>query len=61
MEGDAEANYAYYALHKFRWKPSEFLALDPYERAFVIAAINIRVENEKKEADRAKSKARKRK
>ena len=61
MEGDPEANYAYYALHKFRWKPSEFLALDPYERAFVIAAIDIRVENEKKEADQAKRKAKKQK
>ena len=59
--GDEEANYAYYALHKFRWKPSEFLELDPYERAFVIAAIDIRVENEKKEADQAKRKAKRRK
>jgi len=57
LGGDAEANYAYYALHKFRWKPHEFLSLDPYERAFVIAAIDIRVENEKKEAAAAKSKA----
>ena len=58
MEGDAEANYAYYALHKFRWKPSEFLALDPYEQAFVIAAIDVRVDKEKKEAAAAKRKAR---
>lgn len=61
MEGDAEANYAYYALHKFRWAPSQFFALDPYEMAFVIAAIDIKVENDKKEAEKAKRKGRKRK
>jgi len=37
------------------------LELDPYERAFVIAAIDVRVENEKKEADAAKRKAKRRK
>ena len=57
MEGDEEANYAYYALHKFHWLPSVFLGLDPYERAFVIAAIDVRVENEKKEAEQAKRKS----
>lgn len=61
MEGDLEANYAYYALHKFHWKPSEFLALDAYERAFVEAAIDIRVEKEKKEADQAARTAKSRK
>ena len=60
MEGEAEANYAYYALHKFRWKPSVFLALDPYEQAFVIAAIDVRVEKEKQEALAAKRKAKRR-
>jgi len=30
--------------------------MDPYERAFVIAAIDVRVENEKKEIDRQKRK-----
>ncbi len=57
MEGDGEANYAYYALHKFHWLPSVFLELDPYERAFVIAAIDVRVENEKKEAAKIKAKS----
>ncbi len=60
MEGDAEANYAYYALHKFHWTPRAFLALDPYERAFVIAAIDIRAENEKKEAEKIKHSGKKR-
>lgn len=35
--------------------PSEFLSLDRYERAFVIAAIDIKVEKEKKEAEKIKS------
>ncbi len=61
MEGDPEANYAYYALHKFRWKPSEFLALDPFERAFVIAAIDVKVDKEKREAAALKRKSNKRK
>jgi len=61
LEGEAEANYAYYALHKFRWKPSEFLALDPYEQAFVVAAIDVRVDKEKKEAAAAKRKSSRRK
>ena len=61
MEGDAEANYAYYALHKFRWPPHQFFELDPYEMAFVIAAIDIKVEHDKKEAEKAKRKGRKRK
>lgn len=60
MGGDEEANYAYYALHKFHLLPSLFLNLDPYERAFVTAAIDVRVENEKKEAEQDKRKAKKR-
>lgn len=53
-EGDSESYYAYYCLHKFRWKPSEFLDLDRYEKAAVIAFIDIRVEEEKKEAAKIK-------
>lgn len=53
-----EANYAYYALHKFHWLPSDFLNLDPYERAFIIAAIDVRIDNEKKEANQLKRKTR---
>ena len=52
------ANYAYYALHKFHWEPQRFLALDPYERAFVVAAIDIKLEQEKKEASAIKRKSR---
>lgn len=46
--GDGEANYAYYALHKLHILPSVFLEMDEEEKAFVIAAIRIRTENDKK-------------
>lgn len=44
------ANYAFYALHKLRIKPSEFSEMDDYERAFVIACIDIRCDEEAKQA-----------
>ena len=37
--------------------PSQFVGLDPYEKAFVIASIDLRIENEKKQAKAAKKKA----
>jgi len=40
--------------------PSEFVNLDPQEKAFVIASIKIKMEAEKEEAEKIK-KARKRK
>lgn len=43
------ANFAFYALHKLRIKPSEFLEMDDYEKAFVIASIQIRNEEEEKQ------------
>ena len=36
------ANYAYYALHKLKIRPREFDEMDNYEKAFVIAAIQIK-------------------
>ena len=56
LEGDPEANYAYYCLHKFRWPPDVFLNMDPYTQAFVIAAIDIKVKKDKEEAAKAKRK-----
>lgn len=53
-----EANIAYYCLHKLHKWPHEFLGLDRYEKAFVAAAVRIKLENEKKEARRAKAKKR---
>ncbi len=43
------ANFAFYALHKLRIKPSEFLEMDDYEKAFVIASIQIRNDEEEKQ------------
>jgi hypothetical protein len=46
-------------LHKLHLLPSQFIALDTQEKAFVIASINIKMEAEKAEADKMKSKRRK--
>ena len=46
-----EANLAYYCLHKLH----EFLALDRYEKAVVIASVEKKLEHDKKEAQKAKS------
>lgn len=59
MEGDGLANFAYYCLHKLRITPRQFEEMDTQEKAFIIASIQIRTENEKKEAKKAKSKRRK--
>jgi hypothetical protein len=36
--------------------PSQFVNLDPYEKAFIIASIDIKAENDKKERKKAQSK-----
>jgi len=41
------AVYAYYALHKLHMRPREFMEMDMREKAFVIAAIDLRIEAEK--------------
>ena len=43
-----KANICYYCLHEFHILPHVFLSLPRQERAFIIAAINERIENEKK-------------
>jgi len=50
-----EANIAYYCLHKLHRWPHEFLELSRYEKALVIAAVEMKLEKDKKEAQRAKS------
>lgn len=50
-----EAVYAHYCLHKFHMLPKKFLGLDRRERAFIIASIDLKIESEKKEAERIKS------
>ncbi|WP_455718066.1 hypothetical protein [Anaerosporobacter sp.] len=37
--------------------PSQFVALDENEKAFIIASIRIKIEDEKKEHDKAKRKS----
>lgn len=53
-----EANIAYYCLHKLHKWPHEFLGLSRYEKAVVIAAIEMKMKNDKIEAARAKRKRR---
>ena len=50
------ANYAYYCLHKLKITPRQFEEMDKYEKAFIIASIDIKMENEKKQEKKAKSK-----
>ncbi|WP_460730429.1 hypothetical protein, partial [Nocardia heshunensis] len=58
----AEFNYYHYAMNEYHWLPSQWAELSMYEKALVIAGIDIRVKEEKrqqKEAERrAKSKGR---
>jgi len=54
LGGDFESNYAYYALHKLKILPSQFVNLERAEKAFVIACIDIKIENDRKQSQRAK-------
>jgi len=45
-------------LHKLKLLPSQFLELDQTEKAFLIAAIDLKLEAEKKEASKIKKKGR---
>jgi len=59
-----EANIAYYCLHKLHRWPHEFLDLSEEERAYVVASIEIKMKNDKKncdEANKATGKGRRRK
>lgn len=51
-----EANIAYYCLHKLHKWPHEYLTLDAQEQAYVVAAVKMKLENDKKEAQKAKRK-----
>lgn len=44
-----DANYAYYCLHQLNMLPSVYLSLSRQERAFIVAAIDIKTEHEKAE------------
>ena len=49
-----EANIAYYCLHKLHRWPHEFLDLEVQGRAYVVAAVQIKLEKDTKEAQKAK-------
>lgn len=51
-----EANVAYYCLHKLHKWPHEYLELEVQEQAYVVAAVEMKLENDKKEAKKAKRK-----
>ncbi|MBR6314484.1 MAG: hypothetical protein IKR49_07630 [Clostridia bacterium] len=55
--GDPEATYVHYVLHKLHWKPHEFFDLSPQEQAVVIASIQVKAEDDKKDAAEARRKA----
>ncbi|MCI9323641.1 MAG: hypothetical protein HFH81_10350 [Lachnospiraceae bacterium] len=59
-EGDGEANYAYYALHKLHILPRQFLDMDEEEKAFVIAAIGVKVKNDREKEKEINRKSKKR-
>lgn len=53
------ANYAYYCLHKLRITPRQFDEMDKYEKAFIIASIQIKKDAEKEQEKKLKSKRKK--
>lgn len=53
----AEYNYAYYCLHKLKIRPSEFAEMDIYEKAFIMACIDIKIKKEKEAEKETKRKA----
>ena len=50
------SNYAYYCLHKLKITPRQFDEMDKYEKAFVVAAIDIKMKNDKEQEKKAKRK-----
>lgn len=53
------ASIAHYCLHKLHMLPSQFLALEEEDLAFVIASVTLKVEKERKETERIKRKGKK--
>ena len=51
----------HYCIQKLHWRPWEYLELNNKEKAFLIARIQLRVENEKKEAEKSKNAGKRRK
>lgn len=50
--------YAYYCLHRFRWRPREFVEMPMREKALVIAMIDERIKQERRQEAELKRKRR---
>lgn len=51
-----DANFAHFALQKLHILPSQLMEMDEYEKAFIYASIQIRVDAEKEQAKKMKAK-----
>ena len=58
-DGDGEAMIAYYCLHELHLLPSRLLALPRRERAFIIAAVEMKLAQEKRSIRQQKRKIQK--
>lgn len=56
MGDDSDSFLGYYCLHKFHWKPTMLLNMTREEKAFILAAIQIKADNDKKEQQKLKAK-----
>ena len=56
MQGDVEFNLAHFALQKLKILPSQLESMSQKEKAFIYASIQVRVETEKREANKIKAK-----
>ena len=57
--GDADFTYAYYCFHKLKMLPSEYGALDIFEKATILAFIDVKLKNDR-EREKELEKVRKR-
>lgn len=62
MQGDPESNLAHFALQKLHIRPKVLIGectimdpIDDKERAFIYGSISLRIEEEKKQASKIKS------
>ena len=53
-EGDPDTSYAYYAFHRLKMLPSEYLSLNPFDKAAVIAFIDEKARKDREEAKQMK-------
>lgn len=56
MQGEVEFNLAHFALQKLKILPSQLDNMSQKEKAFIYASIQVRIETEKKEANKIKAK-----